>query len=189
MKHIFTNINYVIDENRQLKEYMRNYRIYSVGDSGIVEDVTRAGIVFYTTIGGKLYYLLGIDSKSGNYSDFGGRVERHERGNFYETAVRELHEETTGLFRSTYPDITHFYDSILIVEAKTAIIFKKIDMSLDRIVKYIVEYARMNVREREMRSLTLIEANKGNMDNIYRRISLHFNVFNSIFLSASTLEA
>ena len=62
---------------------MSNYEIYS------------AGILPYTNYKGSIYFLLGRDSDN-KWSDFGGRVEPKDRGDYEATAAREFFEETLG---------------------------------------------------------------------------------------------
>lgn len=62
---------------------MSNYEIYS------------AGILPYTNYKGNIYFLLGRDSDN-KWSDFGGRVEPKDRGEYEITACREFFEETLG---------------------------------------------------------------------------------------------
>lgn len=62
---------------------MSNYEIYS------------AGVLIYTVYKDNIYFLLGrdIDNK---WSDFGGRVEPKDKGEYESTAAREFFEETLG---------------------------------------------------------------------------------------------
>ena len=62
---------------------MSNYEIYS------------AGILPYTNYKGSIYFLLGRYSDN-KWSDFGGRVEPKDRGDYEATAAREFFEETLG---------------------------------------------------------------------------------------------
>jgi len=62
---------------------MSNYEIYS------------AGILPYTIYKGSIYFLLGRDYDN-KWSDFGGRVEPKDRGDYESTAAREFFEETLG---------------------------------------------------------------------------------------------
>lgn len=62
---------------------MSNYEIYS------------AGILPYTYYKGNIYFLLGRDSDN-KWSDFGGRVEPKDKGDYELTASREFFEETLG---------------------------------------------------------------------------------------------
>jgi len=62
---------------------MSNYEIYS------------AGILPYTNYKDSIYFLLGRDSDN-KWSDFGGRVEPKDRGDYEATASREFFEETLG---------------------------------------------------------------------------------------------
>lgn len=62
---------------------MANHEIYS------------AGILPYTIYKDTIYFLLGRDSDN-KWSDFGGRVEPKDRGDYEATAAREFFEETLG---------------------------------------------------------------------------------------------
>ena len=55
----------------------------------------RAGIIPYIKIDGQLYFLLGIDRQTGEYTDMGGGLKKDE--NIISCAVRELEEETKKL--------------------------------------------------------------------------------------------
>tara|TARA_B100001094_G_C17927810_1_gene669211 strand:+ start:250 stop:771 length:522 start_codon:yes stop_codon:yes gene_type:complete len=62
---------------------MSNYEIYS------------AGILPYAIYKSTIYFLLGRDSDN-KWSDFGGRVEPKDKGDYEVTASREFFEETLG---------------------------------------------------------------------------------------------
>lgn len=62
---------------------MSNYEIYS------------SGVLPYTFYKGTIYFLLGRDSDN-KWSDFGGRVEPKDKGDYETTAAREFFEETLG---------------------------------------------------------------------------------------------
>lgn len=62
---------------------MSNYEIFS------------AGILPYAVYNGTIYFLLGRDADN-KWSDFGGRVEPKDRGDYQLTASREFFEETLG---------------------------------------------------------------------------------------------
>lgn len=62
---------------------MSNYEIYS------------AGVLPYTVYKETIYFLLGRDTDN-KWSDFGGRVEPKDRGEYETTASREFFEETLG---------------------------------------------------------------------------------------------
>tara|TARA_X000001036_G_scaffold287052_1_gene266671 strand:+ start:6584 stop:7357 length:774 start_codon:yes stop_codon:yes gene_type:complete len=66
------------------KQYDRKFQYYSAGV-----------LPFSKDSGGNVYFLLGKD-KEGNWSDFGGRSEHTDAGNYSKTASRELYEETMG---------------------------------------------------------------------------------------------
>jgi len=85
-------------ENGSAKSIMTGRRINvscTVRDiMGKVGDlkIGRGGVIFYTTIDDRVFFCFGIDSKTQDLSDFGGRREDSE--NILETAIREANEES-----------------------------------------------------------------------------------------------
>lgn len=59
------------------------------------QTIRRAGIIPCSQVGNTQCYLLGIDNKSNDYSDWGGRIERSDNSP-YHAASRELYEESLG---------------------------------------------------------------------------------------------
>lgn len=55
----------------------------------------RAGIIPYIKHNNDIYFMMGIDTKTGEYSDFGGGVKMYE--NALSAAMRECKEESRGL--------------------------------------------------------------------------------------------
>ena len=51
---------------------------------------------------GKVVFLIGKDVRDGTWSDFGGKVERGDRGCPLNTAAREFYEETLGCVASMW---------------------------------------------------------------------------------------
>ena len=58
----------------------------------------RAGAIIYTRWQGVTYFCLGVDTESGNLTDFGGGVKKDET--VIEGGLRELNEESLGIFDS-----------------------------------------------------------------------------------------
>lgn len=56
----------------------------------------RAGVIPYTVFQGRLFFLLGIDRKTHEYTDFGGGCKNNET--LLDGAWREFQEETCGVF-------------------------------------------------------------------------------------------
>lgn len=55
-----------------------------------------SGILPMTWLGSQPYFLIGQDIRDGNWSDFGGKCERVDKGDVLNTAVREFTEESYG---------------------------------------------------------------------------------------------
>lgn len=60
----------------------------------------RAGVIPYTKIYNRLYFLLAQDRKTGDLGDFGGGCKKNE--NTLTTAIREFKEESNGIFPALY---------------------------------------------------------------------------------------
>lgn len=63
--------------------------------SSIAFEIYSAGILPYTKYNNKIYFLLGRDFEN-KWSDFGGRCESKDKGDYETTACREFTEETLG---------------------------------------------------------------------------------------------
>jgi len=58
----------------------------------------RAGVIVYTVHNNELYFLLGIDRRTREFTDFGGGCKQTET--LVESAWREFIEETCGIFNN-----------------------------------------------------------------------------------------
>ena len=56
-----------------------------------------SGVLPFCVVQGHIYYLLGRETKTKDYGDFGGLAEDVDNNNVYETAAREFHEESYGM--------------------------------------------------------------------------------------------
>ncbi len=87
------------------KSYLRNINVgknhgrYFLGKIKDFEtnkrNIKRAGIIVYTKIEEKIYFMLGIDEFSGDLTDFGGGIQHRDNGPI-NCALREYEEETIG---------------------------------------------------------------------------------------------
>lgn len=86
----------------------------------------RAGVIPYTIKDNRLYFLLGIDRRTRELTDFGGGAKLDE--SMSEAALRELHEESCEIFNG-YLTVEQLKDSPLVMNStKTAVIyFAKVD--------------------------------------------------------------
>lgn len=69
---------------------------------------SRAGCVPYFVQNKKLYFVLGKDKSSGDYTDFGGGVKNSDE-NVIRAALREMTEETLGVFGFIYENDVQDY--------------------------------------------------------------------------------
>lgn len=83
----------------------------------------RAGVIIYTIFNNQIYFGLGVDTNSGELTDFGGGVSYKDNRdkNVILGALREFEEETLGIFKISFDDVL---DSTVIYNNNILIIFK-----------------------------------------------------------------
>jgi hypothetical protein len=79
----------------------------------------RSGVIPYTIVNGEKFYCLGVDSKYGTLTDFGGSTRRYET--FAGAAVRELEEESLGIFN--FSPIIMYQNSYAVYDDHNIILF------------------------------------------------------------------
>lgn len=85
---------------------------------------TRSGVIPYIiNKEGIIYFLLGVDRRSGEITDFGGGVKKNESS--LVAGVREFKEESREIFCNY--DLNNFETSLALTNDKMCIIFKGID--------------------------------------------------------------
>jgi hypothetical protein len=96
----------------------------------------RSGVIPYTFIDGVKHFCMGIDFTYGTLTDFGGGVKKNE--NFLLAALRELYEESLGIFDFLYKqDLDKISkNSIAVYDEKMCIFFIDVKVkSIDSTVK------------------------------------------------------
>ncbi|KKM17861.1 hypothetical protein LCGC14_1671490 [marine sediment metagenome] len=88
-------------------------------------DIIRAGVIPFTVQDRKLYFLLGIDRRTRELTDFGGGVKVTDKGPIG-GAYRELYEETCKIFGSTVTK-EQLKHSLALTNQNTAIFFLRIE--------------------------------------------------------------
>lgn len=81
----------------------------------------RAGVIPYTIKDNRLYFLLGIDRRTRELTDFGGGAKLEET--MSEAALRELHEESCEIFKDHITVEQLSTSPVVMNQCKTAIIF------------------------------------------------------------------
>jgi len=100
-KRITRRIDYMRIKSGQKREL--DVTTCSTKDLHIRKDIAvRAGAIIYTHHKGETYFCLGIDTHSGNITDFGGGVKKDET--IVEGGLRELEEESQGVFGTLTPE-------------------------------------------------------------------------------------
>ena len=91
----------------------------------ITQKFERAGVIIYTKINGVKHFCLGVDSKYGTLTDFGGGVKNCET--FTQAAARELKEESLSVFNFKPSDIYKYSD--IVYDKNMAIMFLRVKIS------------------------------------------------------------
>ncbi len=108
--------------------------------------VQRAGFILYTLYKGNIYFMIGIDSKTHDLTDFAGGIKYKTDRHVLAGAFRELHEETLDMFDPvTYDDVK---ECITIYDDNNLIIFMPISLDPDTICREFNDKYR-EARERK----------------------------------------
>lgn len=81
----------------------------------------RSGIIPFTNLDGKVYFLVGIDSKTSEYTDFGGGVKKYETA--LTAGIREFYQESRGIFSKEYYNLHNTLGNISIYSNTMTITF------------------------------------------------------------------
>lgn len=90
--------------------HLTNYKTY------------RGGVIPYTILNGKVYFLLARHAETGELGDFGGGIKKVEFA--LNGSIREYTEETNGIFSKFYNSSNDFLDKLALVDGdKMVVIF------------------------------------------------------------------
>jgi hypothetical protein len=101
----------------------------------------RAGVILYTKVNDEYFFALGVDTMSGEYTDFGGGISYKENAdkNVILGALRELNEEALGIFG--HIDYKQVINSLALYNNFNLIIFKYIDdPMIDVVSAFRIQY-------------------------------------------------
>lgn len=126
--------------------------------------VSRAGFILYTLYRGNIYFMIGIDAKTHDLTDFAGTIKYKIDRNVLSGAIRELQEETLEIFDPiTYEDVK---ECITIYDKDNMIIFMPISLNPDIVCSEFNEKYKETVEktkstfEPEVCGLTWLEADE-----------------------------
>ncbi len=138
-KRITRRIDSVKIRNNQKRDVEVN--VSFTNELNIVKDTpVRAGAIIYTIADDKTYFCLGIDTQSGNLTDFGGGVKKGET--IIEGGLRELEEESQGVFGHFDP--SDIEDTVTFNSYNMAVIFIPLEVNKDEIIKVFNDKIREN---------------------------------------------
>lgn len=91
----------------------------------------RAGIILYTKINNIIYFGVGVDNNTKEYTDFGGGIQYQKDGNVIAGAIREFTEETLQIFgQLEYHDVK---DCLALYNLNNLVIFKYVTQNINLI--------------------------------------------------------
>jgi len=95
--------------------------------------VQRAGVILYTLYKENIYFMIGVDSRTHELTDFAGSVVYRTDKNCFGGAVREFEEETLSIFETiTYNDVK---ECITVYDKDNLIIFIPISLDPDTVCR------------------------------------------------------
>jgi len=118
----------------------KNGKIQFVKGSDIVwsrrKHIQRAGVILYFTENSKVYFIMGLDRKFKEWTDFGGSVNEKEKEQGQHTALRELKEETLGVFDG-YIDKERIKDpkTVAVIEKAMVILFIELPIGMSEFLE------------------------------------------------------
>ena len=115
------------------------------------DNIKRSGVIPYTlTQSNKLLFMLGVD-RSGDYSDWSGRISKNDR-DVYHTASRELKEESLGsiLFSPTRIEKGISFSG---KSSMCTLVYAEPDEFLEYPIKFWKNYARCDKSKAEMHGI------------------------------------
>lgn len=96
-----------------------------------IQKQKRSGAIVYTLYKNQIYFLAGVDTSSGNITDFGGGIKLKAETPLT-GGLREFSEESCGIFGSI--DEKDVSDHLVIYTNDLMIIFIHITFNIDRIM-------------------------------------------------------
>lgn len=112
--------------------------------------VQRAGFILYTLYKGNIYFMIGVDSKTHELTDFAGTVKYKTDRHVLSGAIRELQEETLDVFEPiTYNDVK---ECITIYDNNNLVIFMPISLDPDTICSEFNEKYRKIIEKKNCKN-------------------------------------
>jgi len=136
------------------------------------EDIVRAGIIPYRYSKNGLIFLMGVDKKFKEITDFGGGYNRKKDKNKVDTALREFKEETLGIFGEITRE--QIQDSLAIINNKNLIIFLHMPI-LEKETIQLFEEKHKKVKYSEIE--TLVWLNLEEFENLVNEKHVIYNMY------------
>lgn len=89
---------------------------------------SRSGAIVYTVYKNKTYFIMAIDTESGNVTDFAGGVRYVKKENVLDGGLRELTEESLGIFGEI--SIEEIKNFLAVYDEDNLIIFIRLNIDI-----------------------------------------------------------
>lgn len=100
----------------------------------------RAGAIVYTIHKGRVYFIGGIDTKSGEFTDFAGGISYKTDSNALSGGLREFMEESLGIFGDI--SVEEIGECITVYDQSNLIIFLPLKMNINAIYTEFINRLR-----------------------------------------------
>lgn len=122
----------------------------------------RAGVIVYTFYEGRLYFLLAVDRRTREYTDFGGGCKNNE--DLLQGAWREFQEESCGVFSILSQKCLDTSFAVVSNERDVAIFFVEAPTALLDIAPPLFKHAQTKIDPtHKSTSFEIVEAKSKNM--------------------------
>jgi len=144
--------------------YEQNYHSFKTASVNVcmTHPFERAGVIIYTKINGIKYFCLGVDSKYGTLTDFGGGVKNYET--FPQAASRELREESLNVFNFK-PTELYLYSDI-IYDKNMCIMFLRV--KIEDMNKFVIQFHKKLNRSNHSENSSIMWINETIFNELLR---------------------
>ena len=137
----------------------------------------RGGVIVYTNHNNKFQFALGLDRKSEELTDFGGGIRYSTDQVAYYGALRELKEESLGVFGDISQSVLQ--DAIVLCDLNMMIILIQLNVDPDSIVIDFNE-KKKTISSDKLENSTIVWLSEKTFLDIARGITISMNIFNKV---------
>lgn len=119
----------VIDQSVEKDDNIKIDKVGNIVWSG--QQQSRCGVIPYFIFNEEMYFILGMDEKTGDLTDFGGWIGKND-SNSLAAALREFNEESLNTFGNIDWQNESLQDMIVVYSTSMMIIFAHFDIDIQK---------------------------------------------------------